>query len=62
MLDRRLQIVDGITALVVVSTSGEQLFGTGEGTQQSDRQLSLDITNSFGLVEGQVNSTTPPLY
>ncbi|CAH6867533.1 Transporter [Vibrio chagasii] len=54
MLDRRLQIVDGITALVVVSTSGEQLFGTGEGTQQSDRQLSLDITNSFGLVEGQV--------
>ncbi|MGF1802841.1 MFS transporter [Vibrio gigantis] len=54
MLDRRLQIVDGITALVVVSTSGEQLFGTGEGNQQSDRQLSLDITNSFGLVEGQV--------
>ncbi|MCY9825377.1 MFS transporter [Vibrio chagasii] len=54
MLDRRLKIVDGITALVVVSTSGERLFGTGEGNQESDRQLSLDITNSFGLVEGQV--------
>ncbi|CAH6902505.1 MFS transporter [Vibrio chagasii] len=54
MLERRLKIVDGITALVVVSTSGERLFGTGEGNQESDRQLSLDITNSFGLVEGQV--------
>lgn len=54
MLDRRLQIVDGITALVVVSTSGERLFGTGEQNQENNRQLSLDITNSFGLVEGQV--------
>ena len=54
MLDRRLKIVDGITALVVVSSSGERLFGTGEGNQENDRQLSLDITNSFGLVEGQV--------
>ena len=54
MLDRRLKIVDGITALVVVSSSGERLFSTGEGNQEHDRQLSLDITNSFGLVEGQV--------
>ncbi|MFA0552540.1 MFS transporter, partial [Vibrio lentus] len=54
MLDRRLKIVDGITALVVVSSSGERLFSTGEGNQENDRQLSLDITNSFGLVEGQV--------
>ncbi|MCZ8485482.1 hypothetical protein O9993_05900 [Vibrio lentus] len=31
MLDRRLKIVDGITALVVVSSSDERLFSTGEG-------------------------------
>ncbi|MEZ8321536.1 MFS transporter, partial [Vibrio splendidus] len=54
MLDRRLKIVDGITALVVVSSSGERLFGTGEQNNENNRQLSLDITNSFGLVEGQV--------
>ncbi len=53
MLDRRLKIVDGITALVAAPSSGERLFGTGEGNQENDRQLSLDITNSFGLVEGQ---------
>ena len=54
MLDRRLKIVDGITALVVVSSSGERLFGTGEQNNENNRQLSLDIANSFGLVEGQV--------
>lgn len=54
ILDRRLKFVDGITALMVVSTSGEQLFGTGVHNQANDRQLSLDITNSFGLVEGQI--------
>lgn len=53
MLDRRLKIVDGITALVVVSSSGERLFGTGEQNNENNRQLSLDITNSFGLVEGK---------
>ncbi len=41
MLDRRLKIVDGITALVVVSSSDERLFSTGEGKSRKWPSLSL---------------------
>lgn len=54
LLERRVELVDGITSLAVISNTGETLFSTGTADTNTSRQLSLHITNSFGLLEGEI--------
>lgn len=54
LLERRVELVDGITSLAVISNTGDTLFSTGTAEPNTSRQLSLHITNSFGLLEGEI--------
>ncbi|WP_394251173.1 MFS transporter [Vibrio profundi] len=54
LLERRVELVDGITSLAVISNTGDTLFSTGATEPNTSRQLSLHITNSFGLLEGEI--------
>ncbi|MDA9556435.1 MFS transporter [Vibrio sp.] len=53
LLDRRIQLVSGITSLSVVDMNNQVLFSTGE-IEPDNREISLPITNTFGLNEGKL--------
>lgn len=54
LLDRRVQLADGITSLAVMSNQNQVLFSSGNPTDNASRLLSVEIINSFGLVEGEI--------
>ncbi|MGF1755129.1 MFS transporter [Vibrio makurazakiensis] len=68
LLERRVKLVDGISSLSVVSKQGKVLFSaSGVNSDQhssiepvdnaansSNRRLSVYLTNSFGLIEGEI--------
>jgi len=54
LLERRFELVSGITFIAVESAQGKVLFQTGSGPNGTDRQLSTTIKNTFGIIEGKL--------
>ncbi|PMJ92439.1 MFS transporter [Vibrio sp. 10N.261.55.A7] len=63
ILERRIQLVEGITYIAVRSDVGDVLFSTGETTNQPERKLSVDLYNTFDVKEGklELHYATAPL-
>ena len=54
LLERRIQLVEGISSLSVVSNQGDILFASQGQPDELSRLLSVEIINSFGLTEGEI--------
>ncbi|MGF1722353.1 MFS transporter [Vibrio kyushuensis] len=55
LLERRIKLVEGISHISVTSESGDTLFGAGTKIEKTERQLKLDIYNTFNVKEGELS-------
>ncbi|MFW7524224.1 MFS transporter [Vibrio ostreicida] len=62
LIERRSEIVDGISKIQVVNLSDEALFTTGVANYGSDRLLTTNIVNTFNVKEGELRLYYSPLY
>lgn len=52
LLERRAELVDGITELSVTNTAGHTIFSTGHHSKGLERQIRVPLSNTFGMEEG----------
>ncbi|MCG9597372.1 MFS transporter [Vibrio sp. Isolate25] len=62
LIERRLELVDGISKIQVVNSSDDVLFTTGVAKFDTDRLLTTDIVNTFNVKEGELRLYYSPLY
>lgn len=54
LLDRRLSLVNGISRIQVVNNQGDVLYSSGERTYTDERVISAPISNTFNVLEGEL--------
>ena len=54
LIERRSELVDGISKIQVVNSADEVLFTTGVAKFDTDRLLTTDIVNTFDVKEGEL--------
>jgi predicted MFS family arabinose efflux permease len=62
LIERRSELVDGISKIQVVNSADEVLFTTGVAKFDTDRLLTTDIVNTFDVKEGELRLYYSPLY
>ncbi|MBN3571969.1 MFS transporter [Vibrio neptunius] len=62
LIERRSDLVDGISKIQVVNRTNQVLFTTGVAKFDTDRLLTTDIVNTFNVKEGELRLYYSPLY
>ena len=62
LIERRSDLVDGISKIQVVNHTNQVLFTTGVAKFDTDRLLTTDIVNTFNVKEGELRLYYSPLY